>query len=101
MGKASAKYSDVIIVAPDDPRDEKVPDINRQIREGIGSGFVEGKNLFEFEDRMEALKFAVRQAQPGDFIALTGKGHEPTLALADRELPWNEREIALQILRGK
>jgi UDP-N-acetylmuramoyl-L-alanyl-D-glutamate--2,6-diaminopimelate ligase len=101
MGQASAKYSDVIIVAPDDPRDEKVADVNQQIRQGIGNNFIEGKNLFEFDDRMKALEFALGQAQPGDFIVLTGKGHEATLALADQELPWNEREIALKILRSR
>lgn len=101
MGQASSKYSDVIIVAPDDPRDEKVADINRQIRQGIGSNFIEGKNLFEFDDRMKALEFALGQAQLGDFIVLTGKGHEATLALADQELPWNERDIALKILQAK
>jgi UDP-N-acetylmuramoyl-L-alanyl-D-glutamate--2,6-diaminopimelate ligase len=101
MGQASAKYADIIIVAPDDPRDEKISEVNSQIRQGISANFTEGKNLFEFNDRMKALEFALGQAQPGDFIVLTGKGHETTLALADQELPWNEREIALQILKQK
>lgn len=98
MGQASAKYADVIIVAPDDPRDEKISDVNNQIRQGIGENFIEGKNLFVFDDRIKALEFALRKAQQGDFIVLTGKGHEATLALADKELPWNEREIALGLI---
>lgn len=99
MGAASSRYADVIIVSPDDPRDEKVVTINDQIKSGISNNFIAGKNLFEFEDRMKALEFALGQAEAGDFVVLTGKGHEPTLALADRELPWNEREIALKILK--
>lgn len=99
MGEASARYADVIVVAPDDPRDESVEYINSQIRSGLPVHFKLNENLFEFTDRFKALEFALGQAQPGDFIVLTGKGHEPTLALADQELPWNEKEIALEILK--
>jgi UDP-N-acetylmuramoyl-L-alanyl-D-glutamate--2,6-diaminopimelate ligase len=98
MGQASARYADIIIVAPDDPRDEKISDINMQVKSGIGNGFVAGKNLFEFTDRRKALEYALSQALPGDFIVLTGKGHEPTLALAKGEVPWNESKIVQEIL---
>jgi UDP-N-acetylmuramoyl-L-alanyl-D-glutamate--2,6-diaminopimelate ligase len=99
MGAASDRYADVMIITADDPRTEKVADVIGQIRRGVSPRFVLGKNLFEIEDRMKAIEFAIAQAQPGDFIVLTGKGHEPTLALADREMPWNEREIVLGVIK--
>jgi UDP-N-acetylmuramoyl-L-alanyl-D-glutamate--2,6-diaminopimelate ligase len=98
MGQASARYADIVIVAPDDPRDEKISDINTQVKSGIGNNFIAGKNLFEFDDRHKAIEFAFNKALPGDFIVLTGKGHEPTLALADGEVPWNEGKIVQEIL---
>lgn len=98
MGEASAKYADVIIIAPDDPRDERVEDINNSIRKGVGDKFTLNQNLFEFSDRLKAIEFAIQQAKPGDFIVLTGKGHEPTLALAGQEFPWNERQIVLDTI---
>jgi UDP-N-acetylmuramoyl-L-alanyl-D-glutamate--2,6-diaminopimelate ligase len=99
MGESSAKYADVIVIAPDDPRDESIDYINGQIRSGLPTHFKAGENLFEFKDRLKALEFTLSNAQAGDFIVLTGKGHEPTLALADKELPWNEKELALNILQ--
>lgn len=101
MGATSSKYADVIIIAPDDPRDENISDVNNSIKQGIDSKFKLNENLFVFEDRLKAIEFALSQALPGDFVLLTGKGHESTLALANQELPWNEREIVLQILNKK
>jgi UDP-N-acetylmuramoyl-L-alanyl-D-glutamate--2,6-diaminopimelate ligase len=99
MGQASSKYADVIVLTADDPRDEKVSDINRMIKEGVSLKFALNDNLFEIEDRRQALEFTLNSARPGDFIVLTGKGHEPTLAMGDQEIPWNEGEIVKEILR--
>jgi UDP-N-acetylmuramoyl-L-alanyl-D-glutamate--2,6-diaminopimelate ligase len=99
MGQASARYADQIIITADDPRDEKVEKIIQQISGGISDKFHEGKNLFKIEDRKKAIEFAITNAQPGDFILLTGKGHETTLALADQELPWNEKEIVNSFIK--
>lgn len=112
MGDASSKYSDISIVTADDPRDELVSDINQKILSGFSTKYVKvnpeqllsdssGKKVVSVEDRLEALKLAIKLAQPGDFIVLTGKGHEASLALADKELPWNEKEIVLNIINSK
>lgn len=101
MGQASAQYADVIILTADDPREEKVENICAQIRKGISGAFEINKNLFEVYDRKEAIKMVISMAQPGDFIVLTGKGHEAGLALSGGDVPWNEREIVLEIIKGK
>jgi UDP-N-acetylmuramyl tripeptide synthase len=31
-------------------------------------------------------------------VLLAGKGHEPTIAMKDGPQPWNEAEIAAQVL---
>jgi UDP-N-acetylmuramoyl-L-alanyl-D-glutamate--2,6-diaminopimelate ligase len=100
MGQASSRYADIIVVTADDPRDESVSKIIEQIKSGINNNFIPNENLFEFEDRRKALEFVLLElAKPNDFIILTGKGHEPTLALADRELPWVETKIVKEILK--
>lgn len=101
MGKASAKYADIIIITADDPRDEEVEHITQQIKQGIGKKFVSNENLFEIPDREKAIIYAVSILRPGDFLILTGKGHEPTMAMADKEMPWNEKEIVLKQLSYK
>jgi len=93
MGAASSRYADVIIVTADDPRDERVEDVNAAIISGIKGKFTRGTDLFEFSDRMDAVSHALGSAQPGDFILMTGKGHEPTLAVGDKEIPWDEAKI--------
>jgi UDP-N-acetylmuramoyl-L-alanyl-D-glutamate--2,6-diaminopimelate ligase len=99
MAEASSKYSDVIVLTMDDPDKEDLDQINTQVKAGLGKNFEPNKNFFEIKNRTEAIKFAVENAQPGDFIVLTGKGHQPTLTLPDQELPWNEKEIALSSIK--
>lgn len=101
MGAASSKYADVMIITADDPRDESVAKIIDQIRKGVTQKYTPGENLFLIEDRRKAIEFAINNAKVGDFLVLTGKGHEPTLALANQELPWNEKEIVKGIIDKK
>ncbi len=98
MGQASSKYADVMVITADDPRDEKIGDVISQIRKGVSGKFILNENLFEIEDRKEAIKKALAMAKAGDFVVLTGKGHEQTLAIGDKEIPWDEREVVLSIL---
>ncbi|MBX4187683.1 MAG: UDP-N-acetylmuramoyl-L-alanyl-D-glutamate--2,6-diaminopimelate ligase [Candidatus Doudnabacteria bacterium] len=101
MGAASSKYADIMIITADDPRHEKVLDIISQIKMGVEDKFVRSKNLFEIEDRRSAIEKAINMAQPGDFIVLTGKGHERTLAVGNKEIAWIEKNIVLDILDKK
>ncbi|OGH17069.1 MAG: hypothetical protein A3C30_02385 [Candidatus Levybacteria bacterium RIFCSPHIGHO2_02_FULL_40_18] len=87
MGEISSKHSDVIILTAEDPRSEKIEDINAQIKLGIKN--FEGE-LFELSDRQEAISKAVRIAQKGDTIIITGKGHEKSMNLGRGEEPWSD-----------
>jgi len=98
MGEASSKYSDEIILTMDDPDKEDLDQINNQVKKGISGKFKLNENFYEIKDRKEAIKFAITHARPGDFIVLTGKGHQPTLTLPDQEMPWNEKEVALSFV---
>lgn len=100
MGQASAENADIIVLTADDPRDEKVEDINTRVKEGISKKFEINKNFFEIPDRLDAIKYAINLAQPGDFIVLTGKGHETTLATAKGEIPWDDKKIALEVIQA-
>ena len=52
-------------------------------------------------DRRKAIAHAVSLAQPGDAILLTGKGTDPSICRANgTEEPWNEYEIAREIVRA-
>lgn len=94
MGRASGKYSDVIILTAEDPRNEKVEDINRMIKRGIPKN----KKVLEFVDREEAIKEAIRMAKKGDIIIITGKGHEESMNLGKGEVPWSDKEAVQRSL---
>jgi len=96
MGEAAACYADQIVLTADDPRDEKVAEICKEIAEGIG----QKKPYKVIEDRSEAIAFALKEARKGDIVALCGKGHEKSLAIGDQEIPWSDQEEARKILKN-
>src|SRR3989344_8279576 len=87
MGEISSKHSDVIILTAEDPRREKIEDINTQIKLGIKN--FKGE-LSELSDRQEAIRAAVKIAKKGDTIVITGKGHEKSMNLGRGEEPWSD-----------
>lgn len=100
MGKASAGYADVIILTAEDPRSESVERINEQILRGIDAVAKHKKEVAVqvIPDRAEAIKTAIRSADPGDVVVLTGKGHEKSMNLGHGEIPWSEHEAVAEAL---
>lgn len=98
MGGISAKYADIIILTAEDPRHEKVEDIIEDIAMGIGS--IDGKpELYRISDRNEAIQTAVTMAKDGDFVLITGKGHEKSMNVAGAEIYWNDEESVKDALQ--
>lgn len=95
MGEISGKLADFTIITTDNPRYEKPMDIMLQIEEGIkrtGGGYI------MIEDRTDAIRYAVENAQPGDLVILAGKGHETYLDKMGEKTHYDEREIVARIL---
>lgn len=97
MGAVASQFDDVMILTAEDPRDEKIEEINEQIKEGITdySG-----QVIEIPDRQKAINLAVSMAQKGDTVVLTGKGHEQSINLGSGEEEWNEHEAVKKALAG-
>ena len=43
---------------------------------------------------------AVKEARDGDIVILAGKGHEAYQVLKDRTIPFDDREVAREVLEG-
>jgi UDP-N-acetylmuramoyl-L-alanyl-D-glutamate--2,6-diaminopimelate ligase len=111
MGQISSKYSDIIILTSEDPRDEAPESIMHDIMTGIAVGkfdVLEGESITQqkpsmkddkryivkIPDRKEAIGFAVALAKKGDVVLLTGKGHEKSMNYGHGEKPWDETKTA-------
>lgn len=97
MAKAAAKYSDMLIITSDNPRDEDPVAIIDDILVGL-----EGKDI-PYEtvvDRKEAIYYALKTARRGDIIVLAGKGHEDYQVLEnDVHIHFDEREVVSEGLK--
>jgi UDP-N-acetylmuramoyl-L-alanyl-D-glutamate--2,6-diaminopimelate ligase len=72
MAKIASRYADKIIITDDNPRFESA----KKIMEDIVVGIDKSKNINCIHDRMQAISFAIQQANKEDLIIITGKGHE-------------------------
>lgn len=93
MGEIAAKYVDDIILTEDDPRSEKIKDINQDLLGGIRTT-ERGRSIpiTEIDVREEAILEGLRRAGPHDLVACLGKGHERTIEYRPTPKPWNERQ---------
>ncbi|MCS7025997.1 MAG: UDP-N-acetylmuramoyl-L-alanyl-D-glutamate--2,6-diaminopimelate ligase [Bryobacteraceae bacterium] len=95
MGMAAGELSDWVIVTSDNPRSEDPLNIINDILVGLRRY----DTPHEVEpDRRKAIQRAVAQAQPGDLILLAGKGHENYQIVKDQKLPFDDRQVARQVL---
>lgn len=91
LGKVAAKYCDRIILTTDDPYDEDPQRICQAIRGGVPAEWP-GTLTIEL-DRREAIVLAMREAQSGDVVAVTGMGAETSMVVRGRRVPWNDATV--------
>jgi UDP-N-acetylmuramoyl-L-alanyl-D-glutamate--2,6-diaminopimelate ligase len=95
MGRVAAARADMVILTTDNPRDERAADISAAVRAGTAGGRAVVR---EIEDRRTAIAAAVAEARPGDVVLVAGKGHERTQTVGYRELPFDDAEVAREVL---
>ncbi len=94
MGRVASELADVAIVTSDNPRSEEPGAIIEEIVAGAAG------RLEVEPDRRRAIELALDEAQPGDVVVIAGKGHEQGQEFADRKLPFDDREVARELLRS-
>jgi UDP-N-acetylmuramoyl-L-alanyl-D-glutamate--2,6-diaminopimelate ligase len=95
MGEISGKIADFTIITSDNPRTEDPDGIIKDIQEGMKR--TDGSYI-TIHDRREAIKYAIKTAQPDDIIVLAGKGHETYQIFKDKTIHFDEREVVKEIL---
>ncbi len=93
MGRIASELADVAIVTSDNPRSEDPRAIIDEILAGV-------KGDVEVEpDRAAAIERALAEAEDGDVVVIAGKGHEQGQEFADRTIPFDDRDVARDVLR--
>ncbi len=102
QGATCAQVADITVVTSEDPRHEDPDLITEQIVEGaVEAGAVRGETVLAITDRREALAAAFDMARPGDCVLLAGKGHETSIIWGEEHRPWNEVDVAEELLRER
>ncbi len=89
MGNIATTLADRVIITSDNPRNEAVFDIIRDILCGVDRT----KPYIVIPDRRGAIRYAIHTAEPGDVILFCGKGHEDYEINSYGKLPFDERKI--------
>jgi UDP-N-acetylmuramoyl-L-alanyl-D-glutamate--2,6-diaminopimelate ligase len=97
MGQAAAEASDLVVLTSDNPRSEDPLDIMNDALVGIRRKDV--PHMVE-PDRAAAIARALKEAHPGDIVILAGKGHETYQVLKDKTIPFDDRAVAREVLKG-
>ena len=95
MGEVAASLSDYVVVTSDNPRSEDPAAIIEDILPGVRKTQTPHTVVV---NRIEAIHWAIANAQPGDTILLAGKGHETYQILATETIHLDEREVVADAL---
>ncbi len=87
MGEVAARLADAVILTSDNPRDEDPQAILADIARGVPWGRI-------VDDRAEAIRIAIAEADARDVVLIAGKGHETYQEIAGRRLPFSDVECA-------
>ncbi len=96
VGRIVSRFADVAVVSNEDPYGEDP----LKIIDEVWAGMDKTKATYKIPDRLEAIRFLFAHAKPGDVVVLCGKGSDTTMMTHGGQIPWNEREIARDLLRA-
>jgi UDP-N-acetylmuramoyl-L-alanyl-D-glutamate--2,6-diaminopimelate ligase len=100
MGAVAAREADLVVVTSDNPRSEDPDDIIGQILEGVLAERSEGADAV-LPDRREAIARGISEARAGDVLVIAGKGHETGQQIGDRIIPFDDRQVARELLQKR
>jgi len=110
MGEVAGRYSDLAILTSDNPRTEDPLAILGEVEKGFQSlhlrrwdfdeikSWRSGKGYLKIPDRREAIRTAIRLAQPSDTVLIAGKGHEDYQIIGKKKFPFDDRIEAKKAL---
>jgi UDP-N-acetylmuramoyl-L-alanyl-D-glutamate--2,6-diaminopimelate ligase len=96
MGEAAGRGSDLVVLTSDNPRSEDPLAIINDAMVGLQRS---GTRYKVEPDRKAAIAVAIRESGPGDIVLIAGKGHEKVQVTRNGSIPFDDVEVARQVLR--
>jgi len=97
VGEVVARNSDIAYFTAEDPRNEEVISIIDMMCENIS----DLANYLKIEDRGEAIKQAIFDAETNDIVVILGKGGEDSMSIKNVDVPFNDIDKAHQYLKER
>ena len=96
MGAVALANSDRVVLTSDNPRSENAEDIIKEIQVGLDPALCSVVTIEP--DRVQAIEFAIGNADPQDVVLLAGKGHENTQTIGQQVIQHSDAECAQAML---
>lgn len=97
MGEVAVGLADEVVVTSDNPRSEDPQAIIASIVAGVPD-HLRHRLVGVITDRRAAIEAAIGRARPGDVVLIAGKGHETTQTVGTNVLPFDDRDVARELL---
>lgn len=97
MTQAVQEVADFAIATADNPRTEPLARIFDDMRAGVTAP----DKITWIDDRRRAISLALDLAKPGDCLLIAGKGHESCQEFADTVFPFDDRQVARELIQIK
>lgn len=94
LTKIVQEIADQVWVTADNPRAEPLSQIFADQQAGV----IAAERIAFVPDRREAIRQALAAARVGDCVLIAGKGHEIYQKLADTIVPFDDRQVARELL---
>lgn len=96
MGRISGEMADFTIITSDNPRYENPEDIMADIESSLVKT---GGKYIKIAKREDAVKYALKNGEPGDIIIIAGKGHEDYQEIKGVRYPMDERTLVFNAVK--
>ncbi|MGE4384669.1 MAG: UDP-N-acetylmuramoyl-L-alanyl-D-glutamate--2,6-diaminopimelate ligase, partial [Endomicrobiaceae bacterium] len=97
MAQTACTMSDFVFITSDNPRDESPELIAKDVE--VGAKQINKNNYKVIIDRKQAIEEALKKAQKGNVVLIAGKGHENYQIIGQNKIHFDDREVALDMLK--
>jgi len=97
MMRAVQEFADFAFATADNPRGEQVVAIFSDMRAGV----TDASKVAWIDERRRAISLALDAAREGDSVLIAGKGHEGYQEFADTVIPFDDRQVARELIAVK